>query len=189
MKIDGVSIRVGNILEYETKLWAVTKTQHTQPGKGGAYMQVEMKDIRAGTKTNVRFRSDESVELVRLDEAKYQFLYTEGDLIHLMHPDTYEQISLSSDVLGDALPFLQENMLLSVQSYEESPVSVTLPEKVIETIAETEPVVKGQTASSSYKPAKLANGVRILVPPFINADDKVVVDTRDFTYVERAKAS
>lgn len=189
MKIDGVSIRVGNILEYEGKLWAVTKTQHTQPGKGGAYMQVEMKDIRVGTKTNVRFRSDESVELVRLDEAKYQFLYTEGDQINLMHPETFEQISLSADVLGDALPFLQEGMLLSVQTYEESPVSVSLPEKVTETIAETEPVVKGQTASSSYKPAKLANGVRIMVPPFINADDKVIVDTRDFTYVERAKAS
>lgn len=187
MKIDGVSIRVGNILEYEGKLWAVTKTQHTQPGKGGAYMQVEMKDIRVGTKTNVRFRSDESVELVRLDETKYQFLYTEGDMINLMHPETFEQISLASDVLGDALPFLQEGMILSVQSYEESPVSVTMPDKVVETIDETEPVVKGQTAASSYKPAKLANGVRVMVPPFIGSGDRVVVDTRDFTYVERAK--
>jgi elongation factor P len=187
MKIDGVSIRVGNVLEYNGKLWAVTRTQHTQPGKGGAYMQVEMKDVRAGTKTNVRFRSDEKVERVRLDQIDYQFLYKEGDALIFMHPETFEQISLAGDVIGDSAAFLQDGMIVKVESYEGDPITVSLPEHVTLTVTEADPVVKGQTAASSYKPAILENGVRVMVPPFIETGDAIVVNTSEFSYVERAK--
>ena len=187
MKIDGVSIRVGNVLEYNGKLWAVTRTQHTQPGKGGAYMQVEMKGVRAGTKTNVRFRSDEKVERVRLDQIDYQFLYKEGDSLIFMHPETFEQISLEADVIGDSAAFLQDGMIVKVESYEGDPITVSLPEHVTLTVTEADPVVKGQTAASSYKPAILENGVRVMVPPFIETGNAIVVNTSEFSYVERAK--
>ena len=187
MKIDGVSIRVGYVLEYNGKLWAVTRTQHTQPGKGGAYMQVEMKDVRVGTKTNVRFRSDEKVERVRLDQIDYQFLYKEGDALIFMHPETFEQISMVADVIGDSAAFLQDGMIVKVESYEGDPITVSLPEQVTLTVVEADPVVKGQTAASSYKPAILDNGVRVMVPPFIETGNSIVVNTSEFTYVERAK--
>jgi elongation factor P len=186
MKIDGVSIRIGNVLEHKKQLWVVTKTQHVKPGKGGAFNQVEMKDIRNGTKLNERFRSDESVERVRLDQAEYQFLYAEGENLVFMNQADYEQISLPADLLGDSLPFLENSMLVTLELYENEPISVTLPQHVTQEIAETEPVIKGQTVSSSYKPAILSNGVRITVPPFISVGDKIVVDTGDFSYVERA---
>ena len=187
MKIDGVSIRPGNVLLHNNKLWVVTKIQHTQPGKGGAYMQVEMKDIKAGTKTNERFRSDEKVERVRLDQMDYQFLYPEGEVLHFMDPSSYEQITLEADILGSSLPFLEDGMVVVIESYEGSPISVTLPTHVVQLIVEADPVVKGQTATSSYKPAVLANGVRIMVPTFIESGTRVVVNTTDATYVERAK--
>jgi elongation factor P len=187
MKIDGVAIRIGNVLEHKGQLWVVTKTQHVKPGKGGAFNQVEMKDIRNGTKLNERFRSDETVERVRLEQMEYQFLYKEGDNLVFMNQDDYEQITLPSDLLGDALPFLEESMLVTLELYESEPISVTLPQHVTLQVVETEPVIKGQTVSSSYKPAMLANGVRVMVPPFISVDDRIIVDTNESAYVERAK--
>ncbi|MBN8531152.1 MAG: elongation factor P [Alphaproteobacteria bacterium] len=187
MKIDGNSIRPGNILEYKNRLWVVTKIQHTQPGKGGAYMQLEMKDIQSGTKMNERFRSSETVERVRLDQKDYQFLFAEGDLLTFMDNETFDQINLDKAMVGEQIVFLQEGMKVMVQLYEEKPVGIELPEQVVLTITEADPVVKGQTAASSYKPAILENGVRIMVPPFIESGERVVVNTAEFSYVERAK--
>jgi elongation factor P len=187
MKIDGVSIRIGNVLEHKGQLWVVVKTQHVKPGKGGAFNQVEMKDVRNGTKLNERFRSDETVERVRLDQVEYQFLFAEGDALVFMNQTDYEQIHLPQDLLGDSLPFLVDGMVVTLEMYDSEPISISLPQHITATISETEPVVKGQTASSSYKPAILDNGVRITVPPFINVGDRVVVDTGECTYVERAK--
>lgn len=188
MKINGNTIRPGNVLEHEGKLWVVLKTQHTQPGKGGAYMQVEMKTLVGNTKTNVRFRSAETVERVFLDELPYQYLYEEGDSVIFMDQATYEQISLSKDFLGDAVYYLQEGMVVDVSSYEGKPITVSLPDHVVFEIVEAEPVVKGQTASSSFKPAVLSNGQKIMVPPHIDVGMRVVVNTSDGSYVERAKS-
>jgi elongation factor P len=187
MKINGNSIRPGNIIEHQGRLWRAIKTQHTQPGKGGAYLQVELKDIRDGTKLNERFRSSETVERVRLDEHPYRFLFASGDEYTFMDQDTFEQITLNSDLIGEPAVFLQEGMIVTLESYEGSPISVELPETVTMTIVEADAVVKGQTASSSYKPAKLENGVRVMVPPHIESGTRIVVNTADATYVERAK--
>ena len=187
MKINGNSIRPGNIIQHKNRLWVAVKIQHTQPGKGGAYLQVELKDIRDGTKLNERFRSSETVERVRLDEKEYQFLYEEGNFITLMDLETFEQLSLAKDILGDSVAFLKDGMLLKVISHEGEIVGAELPENVIMEIVEAEPVVKGQTASSSYKPALLENGVRIMVPPHIEVGIRVIVNTADGTYIERAK--
>lgn len=162
MKISGVDIRPGNILEYEKGIWKVAKIQHTQPGKGGAYMQVEMKNLQDGRKTNVRFRSADTVERVRLDTKEFQFLYAEGEDLVFMDNDTYEQITLPGDLLGDARPFLQDGMQVNLELWDEKPISVELPSQIEATIVEADAVVKGQTASSSYKPAILDNGVRIM---------------------------
>jgi len=187
MKINGNSIRPGNIIEHEGKLWRAVRIQHTQPGKGGAYLQVELKDIRTGTKLNERFRSSETVERVRLDEHPYQFLFASGDEYTFMDQNTFEQITLNGEMIGDPAVFLQEGMIVTLESYEGSPISVELPETVIMQIVEADAVVKGQTASSSYKPAKLENGVRVMVPPHIESGTRIVVNTADSTYVERAK--
>ncbi|MDJ1407212.1 MAG: elongation factor P [Candidatus Midichloria sp.] len=186
MKIDANSIRAGNVLEYRGKLWVVLKSMHTQPGKGGAYMQVEMKEMQARTKTNVRFRSSETVEKAYLDTNNLQYLYTEGNKVALMGMQTYEQVEVDLELIGDLAPFLKEGMNLVVQLYESKPVSVSLPEKVEGIIAECDPVIRGQTATSSYKPAVLENGVRIMVPPFINQGDKILVSTVTLEYLERA---
>ncbi len=186
MKINANTIRVGNILEHQGKLWRVAKTEHTKPGKGGAFMQVEMKGVDHPTKLNERFRADESVEQVRLDQTEYQFLYEDGDDLVLMDQVNFEQVTIPKDLLGDTAPFLQDGMIISVESYNEKPISVALPEKVTCTIEETEAVVKGQTAASSNKPAILDNGVRVMVPPFVSQGDAVVVRVEDQTYVERA---
>jgi len=186
MKISGVDIRPGNILEYEGGIWKVAKIQHTQPGKGGAYMQVEMKNLQDGRKTNVRFRSADTVEKVRLDTKDYQFLYEDGDMLVFMDQDTYEQITLPSDLLGDARPFLQDGMQVSLELWDEKPISVELPAQVEATIVEADAVVKGQTASSSYKPTVLDNGVRILVPPHIGTGTRIVVDVYEQAYVGKA---
>lgn len=187
MKIGANDIRVGNILEYNKRLWVVYKTMHTQPGKGGAYMQVEMKDIQDGTKNNIRFRSSETVEKVNLDQVHFQYLFDEGDTIAIMDKNTFEQISLSKELIGEQTAFLQEGMDLAVEMYHDKPVGVVLPETVILEVEQCEPVVKGQTAASSYKPATLTNGIRVTVPQFINQGDKVVVKVETREYMERAK--
>src|SRR5258707_2536097 len=187
MKINGNSIRPGNIIEHQGRLWRAVKTQHTQPGKGGAYLQVELKDIRDGTKMNERFRSSETVERVRLDEHEYQFLFASGDDYTFMDIVSFEQLTVNADLIGEPAVFLQEGMMVTVESYEGSPISVSLPESVTMQLIEADPVVKGQTAASSYKPAKLENGVRVLVPPHIGSGTRIVVNTADSTYVERAK--
>jgi elongation factor P len=187
MKINGNSIRPGNIIEHQGRLWRAVKTQHTQPGKGGAYLQVELKDIRDGTKMNERFRSSETVERVRLDEHEYQFLFASGDDYTFMDVESFEQLTVNTDLIGEPAVFLQEGMMVTVESYEGSPISVSLPESVTMQLIEADPVVKGQTAASSYKPAKLENGVRILVPPHVENGTRVVVNTADGTYIERAK--
>ena len=186
MKISGVDIRPGNILEYEGGIWKVAKIQHTQPGKGGAYMQVEMKNLQDGRKTNVRFRSADTVERVRLDTKEFQYLYHDGDMLVFMDNDTYEQISLPDDLLGDAAAFLQDGMEVTLELWDEKPISVQLPDQVEATIVEADAVVKGQTASSSYKPALLDNGVRVMVPPHIESGTRIVVDVYERSYVGKA---
>lgn len=188
MKIDGNAIRPGNVIEHQGRLWRAIKTQHVKPGKGGAFLQVELKEIRDGTKLNERFRSSESVERVRLDQKAYQYLYADGDAFTFMDTETYEQVTIDRDMIGaDSVQFLQDGMTVSIEFFEESPISVTLPEHVTLEVAEADAVVKGQTASSSYKPAVLANGVKTLVPPHIAAGTRVVINTADGSYVERAK--
>ena len=187
VKINGNTIKVGNVIEHEGKLWVVTKTQHVQPGKGGAYMQVEMKGLLEGTKTNVRFRSAETVERVYLDQIPYQFLYVDGDQFVFMDQATFEQIHLNKETIGEGHVFLQEGMIINLSSHEGRPISADLPETVVLRIEQADPVVKGQTASSSYKPAVLENGVRVMVPPHIESGMRVVINTADSSYVERAK--
>lgn len=187
MRINGNAIKVGNLIQHKNRLWVATKTQHTQPGKGGAYLQVELKDIRDGTKLNERFRSSEAVEKVRLDEKVYQYLFEEGDLLTLMDNDTFDQIVVSKELVGDPIVFIQDGMDLTVVSHEGDIIAVNLPDTVTMEVIEADAVVKGQTASSSYKPAKLENGERIMVPPHIESGTRVVVDTSDGAYVEKAK--
>ena len=188
MKVNGNSIRAGMILEHQGRLWRAVKTMHTMPGKGGAFMQVELKDIRDGTKLNERFRSSDSVERVSLEQRDYSYLYSDGTTFTFMDTETYEQIELSADMIGeDQVPYLQENMLVTIESYEDSPISVQLPTTVILEVTEADAVIKGQTESSSYKPAMLENGVRTLVPPHITSGTRVVINTDDGSYVERAK--
>ncbi len=188
MKIDGNQIKVGNILEINNKLWRVLKTQHTQPGKGGAYLQAEMKEIREGTKMNERFRSSESVERAILDEKICQYLYSESNKFVFMDNSSYEQIEISNDIITkDQSRFLVENENINLQFYEGVVVGLDLPESVILKVEETEAVVKGQTAASSYKPALLTGGVKTSVPPFISNEDYVVISTSDASYLEKAK--
>jgi elongation factor P len=186
MKISGVDIRPGNIIEYEKGLWRAVKIQHTQPGKGGAYMQVELKNLIDGRKNNVRFRSAETVEKVRLDTKDFQFLFAEGEQLTFMDKENYDQVSLSRDLLGDAAAFLQDGMDVVMELWEERPISVQLPDTIEAMIVEADAVVKGQTASSSYKPAVLENGVRVMVPPHIGAGTRIVVDVYSQEYVKRA---
>jgi len=188
MKINANSIRAGNVLMHNNRLYIVSKTpEHTKPGKGGAFVQVEMKDIKTGTKLNERFSSTVDVERVKLDQREYQFLYIEENKIVLMDLENYEQMEVDSGLIGEKKIFLQDGMQVTVESYEGSPISIELPETVVATVVETEPVVKGQTATASYKPAILDNGLRVMVPPFVNTEDKLVIRTEDTSYVERAK--
>ena len=186
MKISGVDIRPGNIIEYEGGIWRAVKIQHTQPGKGGAYMQVEMKNLIDGRKTNVRFRSAETVERVRLDTKDFQFLYHDGDMLVFMDKDNYEQVSLAEDLIGDPAAFLQDGMDVVMELYDEKPISVQLPDTIEAEIVEADAVVKGQTASSSYKPAVLDNGVRVMVPPHIESGTRIIVDVYEKAYVSKA---
>lgn len=187
MRIDGSAVRMGMVIEYEGKLKLVVKHEIRTPGNLRSFNQVELKDVMNGTKQNIRLSSSESVDRVSLEQAPYNFLFADGDILTFMNNETYEQISLPKDMLGDSVAFLQDGMTVQIESYEGRPISIQLPSKATLTISETEPVVKGQTASSSYKPAILENGVRILVPPFISAGEKVVVDTMSLEYIERAK--
>lgn len=188
MKINANSIRAGNILEHDGKLYIVSKTpEHTMPGKGGAFVQVEMKDLKTGTKINERFRSSETVTKAYVDQKDCQFLYADDDFIHLMELESFEQIQLDKKILGDKIGYLKEEMKVKVSFYETTPINIELPASVILTVAETEPVVKGQTAANSYKPAVLDNGIRVTIPPFVNVGDSIVVNTETDSYVERAK--
>ena len=187
MKIDGNAIRPGMVIEHQGKLWRAVKTAHTQPGKGGAYMQVELKNLIDGRKNNVRFRSAETVERIRLDTKDFQYLYSEGDMLVFMDTETYEQINLPTELLGDAVAFLQDGMMVMLEMYEERPISVQLPEQVEAEVVEADAVVKGQTASASYKPAILDNGVRVMVPPHITTGTRIVVDVYAREYVKRAE--
>ncbi|MDA0782574.1 MAG: elongation factor P [Rickettsiales bacterium] len=187
MKMSANNIRPGNVLVYNNRLWVVSKISHTQPGKGGAYIQTEMKDIQSGTKLNERFRSSEDVERAHLDEKEYQYLYTEGEELVLMDLDSYEQVHVPIDLVGEPVAFLQDEMMITVVSYENKPIAVELPEEVVVEVVEADAVVKGQTAASSNKPAILSNGVRIMVPTFVEAGNRVLVKTADGQYVERAK--
>jgi elongation factor P len=188
MKISANDIRPGNVLEHKDRLWGVVKTEHVKPGKGPAYQQVELKDLVEGTKLNERFRAAETVERVRLEEKEYQYLYEEDAQVHLMDQESFEQVSIDKQLLGDSLPFLQEGMTIMVQSYDGRPLMARLPDTTVLEVVEADPVVKGQTAAASYKPAILSNGVRIMVPPHIEAGTKVVVNIAESSYVERAKA-
>jgi elongation factor P len=187
MKINGNEIRPGNVIQHKGGLWAAVKTQAVKPGKGPAYAQVELKNLIDGTKLNERFRSSETVERVRLEQNDYQFLYAQGDMLVFMDTDTYDQIELAKEFLEERAAFLQEGMKVTVESHEGQPIGVAIPEQVTLAVVEADPVVRGQTAASSYKPAMLENGVRILVPPFVVAGERVVVDTNELTYVRRAE--
>ena len=187
MKLNGNAVKPGNVIEHNGRLWTAVKVAHVKPGKGGAFAQIELRDIRDGTKLNERFRSSETVERVILEETECNFLFDDGDNLVFMHSETFEQISVSSDMVGDRAAFLQDGMPVTVASHEGEPISIDLPDTVVMEVTEADAVVKGQTASSSYKPAMLENGVRVLVPPHIEAGTRIVVRPEDSTYVERAK--
>lgn len=186
MKINANTIRPGNIIEHNGKQWAVIKIQLIQPGKGGAFIAVEMRDVATGVKTNERWRTADTVERLMVDEREYTYLFTDGDNFTFMDSETFEQIMLPKDMLGDSAAFLQENMPVTIDLIEGKPVSVALPQHVTLKIVEADPVVKGQTASSSYKPALLENGVRVMVPPHIVSGTRIVVDVYAREYVKRA---
>jgi elongation factor P len=185
-KINGNEIRPGSVIEHDGGLWVAVKTNTVKPGKGGAYNQVELKNLITGTKLNERFRSAETVEAVRLDLKDFSFLYEQGDSLVFMDTESYEQLELQKDFVGDRAAFLQDGMMVTVQLYEEKPIGISLPDQVVLAISEADPVVRGQTAASSYKPAILENGVRVLVPPFIEAGERILVDTNEITYLRRA---
>ena len=185
MKIKGNSVRPGMVLEHNGELWLAVRSQHTMPGKGGAYQQVELKNVRTGSKLNERFRATEDVERVRLDQSEYQYLYGDENLLTFMDTESFEQIELEYDLMGDGATYLQDGMVVTIESYEGRAIGITLPETVVLEITETEAVMKGQTAAASYKPATLENGLRIMVPPFIENGTRVVVNTADGSYAKR----
>lgn len=185
-KINGNEIRPGNVLEHNDGLWAAVKVDHVKPGKGGAFAQVELKNLRNGSKLNERFRSADKVERVRLEQKDMQFLYEDDGLLIFMDTETYDQVQVASDLLGERRPFLQDGMTIVVEFYESEALNATVPQKVTCKIVETEPVVKGQTAANSFKPAILDNGVKVMVPPFVGQDEMIVVDTIAMEYSERA---
>jgi elongation factor P len=185
MKLYASEIRVGMLIEYKNDLWQVLKTQHVKPGKGGAFAQVEMKSVNKNTKLNERFRSSESVEKASLDETKFSYLYDDEYDYHFMNPKSYEQISIKKEVIGEKGKLLTENLEVSISFYNEKPLAVELPNQVTSTIETTDVALKGQTVSSSYKPATLNNGINIQVPPFIESGDKIIVDTRTMEYIKK----
>ena len=185
MKLYASEIRVGMLIEYKNDLWQVLKTQHVKPGKGGAFAQVEMKSVNKNTKLNERFRSSESVEKASLDETKFNYLYGDETDYYFMDPKTYEQINIKKETIGEKGKMLTENLEVSISFYNEKPLTVELPNQVTCMVDTTDVALKGQTVSSSYKPATLDNGVNIQVPPFIESGDKIIVDTRTMEYVKK----
>ena len=187
MKILGNEIKPGMIIEHKDDLWEVLKTQHVKPGKGGAFNQVELKSVKRGTKLNERFRSSDTVEKAILDDKKFNFLYEDESNCHFMDQTNFEQIEINKSLLGEKSKLLKENMEVTVQFYEDQALSIDLPSSVELIIESTDAAIKGQTATSSYKPATLENGIKITVPPFINSGDKIVLDTRTLEYIKKIK--
>ncbi len=185
MKINAGEIRVGMILEYKNDLWHVLKTQHVKPGKGGAFAQVEMKSVGKNTKLNERFRSSESVEKASLDEMNFNYLYEDEDNYFFMNPKSFEQVEVKKEILGEKGKFLTENLDVLISFFNESPISVQLPNQVQCKVGTTDVALKGQTVSSSYKPAILVNGIKVQVPPFVESEDEIIVDTRTIEYVKK----
>tara|TARA_A100001011_G_scaffold161842_1_gene170239 strand:+ start:550 stop:1110 length:561 start_codon:yes stop_codon:yes gene_type:complete len=185
MKINAGEIRVGMLLEHKNDLWQVLKTQHVKPGKGGAFAQVEMKSVNKNTKLNERFRSSETVEKASLEETKYNFLYEDENNYFFMDPNSFEQIELKKDIIGEKGKLLTENLEVTISFYNELPISIDLPNQVTCKVEVTDAALKGQTVSSSYKPAVLNNGLNIQVPPFIEAGDKIIIDTRNLEYLKK----
>ena len=185
MKLNAGEIRVGMLLEYKNDLWQVLKTQHVKPGKGGAFAQVEMKSVNKSTKLNERFRSSETVEKASLEETNYNFLYEDENIYFFIDPKSFEQIEIKKDVIGEKGKLFTENLEVTISFYNESPISVDLPKQIKCKIETTDAALKGQTVSSSYKPAILNNGLNIQVPPFIEAGDEIIVDTRNLEYVKK----
>ncbi len=188
MKVNGNSLKAGMIINHKGSVWKVISFQSVKPGKGGAFAQVELKNLKDQSKLNERFRSNEVVERLYVESKKYQFSYSDGDTFTFMDTDTYEQLSLDKNIVGDLQLFLQDNMLVSIEFIENKPVSIKLPEHIVEQVTQTEAVIKGQTAASSFKPAILSNGFKIMVPPHIENGTKIVISSSNFTYVEKAKS-
>ena len=185
MKINATEIRVGMILEYKNDLWEVLKTQHVKPGKGGAFAQVEMKSLNKNTKLNERFRSNENVEKATLEEIKFNYLYNDGTSYFFMNPKTFDQIDIKKDLIGEKSKMLTENLEVSINFYDEKPISIELPNQITSKVETTDAAIKGQTVSSSYKPAILENGLNIQVPPFIESGDDIIIDTRTIEYIKK----
>ncbi len=186
MKMNGNAIRPGNVIEHKGGLWRAVRIKHTQPGKGGAYLQVELKNLKDGSKLNERFRAAQTVERVRLETHNFQYLYEDAGLYTFMNKETYDQVQLSAEDVGDATKYLQDGMDVMIEFHEETPLGLSLPETIALEVSETEPVVKGQTAANSNKPAVLANGLRVMVPPFIKTGDVVLISPENGEYVKRA---
>jgi len=185
-KINGNEIKPGNVIEHQGSVWRAVKTNSVKPGKGGAFNQVELRNLINGSKLNERFRSSETVEKVRLEQRDYQFLFDAGEAYAFMDQENFEQIEIQKDFIGEQGDFLQDGMTVVIEFYEDKPIGISLPDQVILTIEETEPVVKGQTAANSFKPAVCDNGIRVMVPPFCGVGERIVVQTSDTTYLKRA---
>ncbi|NRB10541.1 MAG: elongation factor P [Rickettsiaceae bacterium] len=188
MRMSANDIKQGNVLEHDGQLWVVIKKpEHTKPGKGGAFVQVEMKNLRTGSKLNHRFRSTDNVQKAFLEQKPMQYLYLDGENLVVMDPESFEQIMIAKDVIGEKFPLLTDGMEITVEFYQEQVLNIKLPANVIVEIAETDPVIKGSTVTSSYKPAILVNGLKVMVPPYLVTGEKIVIKTEDLTFVERAK--
>ncbi len=188
MRISANDIKSGNILDYEGELWVVAKNpEHTKPGKGGAYVQVEMKNLRTGNKLNQRFSSSDSVEKAFLERKTMQYLYQENNLLVFMDPDSFEQVMVDQEVMKENLPYLEDGMNVDIEFYQDKPLNIILPQTVVLEIQETDPVIKGSTVTSSYKPAIMSNGLRVMVPPYLVQGEKIIVRTEDTSFVKRAE--
>ena len=188
MRVDANTLRAGHVIDYEGKLWVVAKSEIVIPGKGNAIVQIDMRDARTGVKTNIRFRTQESVEKAHIDEEEMQYLFGDGENFTFMNQSNYEQVMVTKATIGDQFVFLQENMICTVRLHEGVALTVEVPKHVVLEVVEADPHTKGQTATASYKTAKLSNGVKVLVPPFIESGERIVVNTADISYVERAKS-
>lgn len=187
MKVNGNNLKAGMIVSHKGGMWKVISTQSVKPGKGGAFAQVELKNLKDSSKLNERFRSSEVVERLYVENKTFQYSYNDGDTYHFMDTNTYEQISLDKNIISELNIFLQDNMIVTIEFIENNPVSIKLPEHIIEEVTDTEAVIKGQTAASSFKPAILSNGYKIMVPPHIENGTRIVISTTNFSYVEKAK--